>query len=47
MNMSGLMFHLHAFAAESEQHDCYNSIKKLAKDLKVGPLNCILLSPQH
>ena len=36
-----------AFAAESEQRNCSNSMWKLAKDLKVEPLNCILLSLQH
>ena len=42
--LSGPMFHMHAFAAESEQQSCSNSMYKLSKNLKVG--NCILLSLQ-
>ena len=32
--------HIHAYAAESEQQNCSNSTWKLARDLKVGPLDC-------
>ena len=41
------MFHMQAYAAEKEQKNCSYPMYKLAKDLKVEPLNCILLSLQH
>ena len=35
------MFHKHASAAESEQQNSSNSMWKLARDLNVGPLDCV------
>ena len=32
--------HIQAYAAVSEQQNCSNSMWKLARDLKVGPLDC-------
>ena len=37
---------MQAKAAEGEQQNRSNSMYKLAKDLKVGPLNCIFLALQ-
>ena len=41
------MLHIQAFTAESEQQIYSNSMKKLAKDLKIGPLICIFAVLQH
>ena len=41
------MFRMRAFAAEGERQNCSSSMWKLAKDLKVGPLNYVFLSLQH
>ena len=35
------MLNMQANAAVSEQQNCSNSMWKLARDLKVGPLDCI------
>ena len=32
--------HIHAYATVSKQQNCYNSMWKLASDLKFGPLEC-------
>ena len=45
--LPGLMFLIQAFAAESEQQSCSNSLQKLGKYLKAGPLNWDFLSLQH
>ena len=32
--------HIQAYAAVSEQQNCSNSMRKLVRDLKKGPLDC-------
>ena len=41
------MFQIQAFAAENEQQNFSNSMQKLARDLRGGQVNCIILSFQH
>ena len=36
------MLNMQAYAAVKEQQNCSNSMLKLARDLKFGPLDCIL-----
>ena len=39
--LKSAMLKMQANAAVSEQQNCSNSMLKLARDLKVGPLDCI------
>ena len=41
------MVRIQASATESEQYSCSNSVQNSARELKVGPLNSILLPLQH